>query len=137
MRRRGFLAGAAMSAIALSALDERTLAQDVVQYRLTAAPLPYSPAPGLHVAGIAYNGSIPGPVLRVRYGQRVRIEYHNESAIETSVHWHGMVLPNAMDGVAGVTQPPVLPGGRFLYEYAPNPPGTRWYHDHAKDMGVL
>lgn len=99
--------------------------------------MPYSPAPGINVNAIAYNGSIPGPLLRIRHGQRLHVEYVNHSSLQTSVHWHGMILPNAMDGVPGVTQPPVEPGGRFVYEYAPNPPGTRWYHDHAKDMGIL
>ena len=127
-----------MSAYALAALPQRALASDVVSYRLVATPMSYSPAPGVIVSNaIGYNGMIPGPVLRVRYGQRVHVEYLNQSSLATTVHWHGMVLPNAMDGVAGVTQPPVPPGGRFVYEYAPNPPGTRWYHDHAGQMAIL
>lgn len=113
-----------MSAFALAKLPERALASDVVSYRLVATPS-------------GYNGSIPGPLLRVRHGQRVHVEYVNHASIQTSVHWHGMVLPNAMDGAAGVTQAPVLRGGRFVYAFEPNPPGTRWYHDHAGQMGVL
>ncbi len=126
-----------MSAFALARLPERALAGDVVSYRLAAMPMRYSPAPGVVVDAVGYNGSIPGPVLRVVHGQRVHVEYVNQSPIQTTVHWHGMVLPNAMDGVAGVTQRAVPPGGRFIYDYAPDPPGTRWYHDHAGDMGVL
>ena len=126
-----------MSAVALAKLSERALASDIVSYRLVATPMRYAPAPGVMVDAIGYNGSIPGPVLRVRHGQRVRVEYVNQSSIATTVHWHGMMLPNAMDGVAGVTQPPVLHGGRFIYEYAPDPPGTRWYHDHAGQLGIL
>ena len=97
----------------------------------------FSPAPGITVDAIGYNGSIPGPLLRVRHGQRVHVEYINDATIATSVHWHGVILPNAMDGVAGVTQPPVMHGGRFVYAFTPQPPGTRWYHDHANDMGLL
>jgi FtsP/CotA-like multicopper oxidase with cupredoxin domain len=139
VHRAYFLAGAAgsMSALALARLPERALASDVISYRLVATPMRYSPAPGVVVDAIGYNGSIPGPLLRARHGQRVRVEYVNQSSIATTVHWHGMMLPNAMDGVAGVTQPALLHGERFIYEYAPNPPGTRWYHDHAGQMGVL
>jgi len=97
----------------------------------------YTPAPGVTVAAIGYNGSIPGPLLRVRQGQRLHVEYVNASAIPTTVHWHGVILPNAMDGVAGVTQAPVLHDGRFVYTFTPQPTGTRWYHDHAGDLGLL
>lgn len=136
MRRGGFIAGS-MAAFALAPLSERALAQDEVRYELTAAPLRYTPAPGVTVNAVVYNGSIPGPVLRVRSGQRMRVHYTNRSPIETTVHWHGMILPNAMDGAAGVTQPPVMPGGTFEYAYTPGPTGTRWYHDHAKDLGAM
>jgi FtsP/CotA-like multicopper oxidase with cupredoxin domain len=97
----------------------------------------YSPAPAVTVNAVAYNGAIPGPVLRVREGQRIAVAFRNASAIATTVHWHGMVLPNAMDGAAGVTQPAVMPHGRFEYAYAARPAGTRWYHDHAMDLGAL
>jgi multicopper oxidase len=139
MRRRVFIARGAgvMTSFAVAKLPLQALAQDVVSYRLTATPIRYSPAPGVVVDAIAYNGSIPGPLLRVRHGQRVRVEYVNQSSFRTSVHWHGMMLPNAMDGVPGVTQAPVEPGGRFVYEYTPNPAGTRWYHDHADQFGLL
>lgn len=139
MRRGDFLsAGAgAMATLALPSLGARAHASDVVDYTLTAAPLAFSPAPGIHFDGLAFNGSIPGPVLRVVHGQRVRVTFRNRTQVDTTVHWHGMVLPNDMDGVAGVTQAAVRPGGDFLYEFAPNPPGTRWYHDHAGHMATL
>ena len=126
-----------MSALALAPLSPRALASDVVSFRLVATPMRFSPAPGVTVEGIGYNGSIPGPLLRVRHGQRLHVEYMNASTIATSVHWHGVILPNAMDGVAGVTQAPVMHGGRFIYDFTPQPAGTRWYHDHAGDMGLL
>ncbi|HET6277006.1 MAG TPA: multicopper oxidase family protein [Candidatus Cybelea sp.] len=114
----------------------RALANDVVEYTLTSAPTTLSLAPGVNFAGLAYNGSIPGPLLRVSHGQRVRVRYISRVSIPTSVHWHGMILPNAMDGVAGITQLPVLENGEFVYEFAPNPSGTRWYHDHAFRLGI-
>jgi FtsP/CotA-like multicopper oxidase with cupredoxin domain len=138
MIRKAFLKSG-MSAMAAAAILPRThqaLASEVISYTLTSAPLKFSPSPGLAFAGLAYNGSIPGPVLRAAYGQRVRIRYVSRVAIPTSVHWHGMILPNAMDGVASVTQPPVLENGEFLYEFTAGPPGTRWYHDHAFHMGL-
>jgi multicopper oxidase len=133
MRRGDFLrAGAGALAIAtLPRLTQRAYARDVVDVVLKSAPLPFSPAPAMHFFGMAYNGTIPGPLLRVSYGQRVRVHYRNGVGVPTSIHWHGMLLPNAMDGVAGITQPAVRHGDDFLYEFAAGPPGTRWYHDHA------
>ncbi len=119
-----------MTAAALPMLPQKALADDTVAYTLTAAPLTFSPSPGASYAGLAFNGSIPGPVLRVMHGQRVRATFVNQSGTPATIHWHGMILPNAMDGVEGVTQAAVPNGGSFLYDFAPGPPGTRWYHDH-------
>lgn len=83
---------------------------------------------------LAYNGTVPGPLLRVRHGQRFRARYVSDVRVPTSIHWHGMILPNAMDGAAGVTQPAVADGGEYLYDFVPSPPGTRWYHDHGFDL---
>lgn len=132
MRRSAFLqrSAGAMVALALPPLSQRALAQERADYTLTAAPLRFSPVPGVNFAGLAFNGTIPGPVLRVRRGQRLRARFVNRTNEPATIHWHGMILPNAMDGVENVTQKPVKPGGSFLYEYAPGPSGTRWYHDH-------
>ncbi len=139
MQRRAFLrtSAAAMAVAPLPLLSRRASASDVVEYTLTAAPLTLSPAPNVSFAALAYNGSIPGPVLRASRGQRVRIRYVSAVEPPTSVHWHGMILPNAMDGVAGITQLAVRQGGEFLYEFAPDPPGTRWYHDHAFALTMI
>jgi multicopper oxidase len=126
-----------MAAFALAPLGARALADDEIRYDLTAGSIAYAPAPGVIVNAVGYNGAIPGPLLRVRYGQRLRVGYTNHSPIETTIHWHGMILPNAMDGAAGVTQPPVPAGGTFEYAFAPDPPGTRWYHDHADELGSM
>jgi len=139
MKRSTFVSSAAgaMIVTALPPLSKRALASDVVDYSLTAAPFTFAPSAGTAFASLAYDGHLPGPLLRVTHGQRVRVAFTNKTDIDTSVHWHGMILPNDMDGVAGVTQPPVKPGGTFLYEFAPNPPGTRWYHDHAGQLGAV
>jgi len=138
MRRREFLqaSAGAMSALALPLLSERARAAGVMNYTLTAARLPFSPVPGLNFSGIGYNGSIPGPLLRVIHGQRLRAKFVNHTGQGSTVHWHGMILPNTMDGTDGVTQPAVPHGKSFLYEFSPDPPGTRWYHDHVSD-GLL
>jgi FtsP/CotA-like multicopper oxidase with cupredoxin domain len=138
MRRSRFVAaaGGGMLALALPLPTRRALAADVVDYTLTAAPLRISPARGVSFDALAYNGTVPGPVLRVQNGQRIRAKYVNHCGVSTTVHWHGMILPNDMDGAAGVTQKSVLDGGTFLYEFAAGPSGTRWYHDHDMNMGL-
>ncbi len=78
-----------------------------------------------------YNGSVPGPELRFRQGERLRIEVENALGVDTTVHWHGIRLPNAMDGVPHLTQPPIAArGGRFTYEFDLPDAGTFWYHPH-------
>lgn len=139
LRRSSFLRQCAggVAAAALAPPSPRARASDLLEYTLTSAPLTFSPAPNVRFAGLAFNGTIPGPVLRAIHGQRVRIRYISRVDVPTTVHWHGMILPNEMDGVASVTQPAVPRGGEFLYEFVPNPPGTRWYHDHAFHFASL
>jgi FtsP/CotA-like multicopper oxidase with cupredoxin domain len=82
-----------------------------------------------------YNNQIPGPTLRFKAGDKVRIYYQNLLDEASSVHWHGVVVPNSMDGVALLTQPPVMPGETFVYEFTiPNTPGTFMYHAHMDDL---
>jgi FtsP/CotA-like multicopper oxidase with cupredoxin domain len=85
----------------------------------------------------AYDGQVPGPTLRLRQGEPVRITVENRLDEDTTVHWHGIRLPNAMDGVPGLTQPPIRPGERFIYEFAPPDAGTFWYHPHANSLQQL
>jgi FtsP/CotA-like multicopper oxidase with cupredoxin domain len=90
----------------------------------------------------AYNATVPGPVLRVLQGERLSVQVTNDLAEETTVHWHGLRLPNAMDGVPHLTQPPIAArGGRFDYAFVCPDAGTFWYHPHARghvqvDMGL-
>lgn len=85
----------------------------------------------------SYNGTIPGPLLRLRQGEPVRITVENRLDQETTVHWHGIRVPNAMDGVPGLTQPPIKPGKSFVYEFTPPDAGTFWYHPHANSLEQL
>jgi FtsP/CotA-like multicopper oxidase with cupredoxin domain len=91
------------------------------------------PAPGagakLHVW--AYNGQVPGPTIRIRLGETLRVRFTNRLPQPTTIHWHGVRLPNGMDGVPHLTQPPVEPGGSFVYEFTPKDAGTFWFHPHV------
>lgn len=78
-----------------------------------------------------YNGSMPGPEIRVREGDHLRITLRNELPAPTTIHWHGVNVPNAMDGVAGLNQAPVDPGSSFVYEFDAKAAGSRWYHSHT------
>ncbi|WP_209010131.1 multicopper oxidase family protein [Labrenzia sp. THAF35] len=77
-----------------------------------------------------YNDRLPGPQIRVKRGERVRVRFTNNLDEPTSVHWHGIRIDNAMDGVAGLTQPPVAPGESFDYDFVVPDAGTFWYHAH-------
>ena len=136
MSRRTFLqcgAGLAFAAIAGSRIPQ---AGDLTEYRLRASPT------AVHLAGdkeaktdaLAYNGSVPGPLLRVKQGEPVRIIIDNGLDQDTTVHWHGIRVPNAMDGVPGLTQPPIKAGETFTYEFTPPDAGTFWYHPHANSL---
>src|SRR5438270_5822892 len=85
----------------------------------------------------AYDGTVPGPELRLRQGEPVRITVVNNLGEDTTVHWHGIRLPNAMDGVPGLTQKPIRPGESFVYEFTPPDAGTFWYHPHADTLQQL
>ena len=78
-----------------------------------------------------YGGSVPGPEIRLRRGDRVRVHLDNRLPQDTTIHWHGLRVPNAMDGAPDVTQPPVQPGESFTYEFTVPDAGTYWYHPHA------
>ena len=93
-----------------------------------------SPRSNLGALGLralwTYGGHYPGPELRVREGERVRVIVENGLPEPTSVHWHGLPVPNAMDGVPGLTQPPIAPGASFTYEFDAAPAGSYMYHSH-------
>jgi len=91
-------------------------------------------APGMKVNLWGYNGQSPGPTIEAVEGDKVRIFVTNRLPEHTTVHWHGMILPNGMDGVGGVTQPHIKPGKTFVYEFVLTRSGTFMYHPHADEM---
>ncbi len=80
---------------------------------------------------VTINGTVPGPLLRLREGQRVRISVTNTLDEDTSIHWHGLLVPSHMDGVPGLSFPGIPPGGTFVYEFPVIQSGTYWYHSHS------
>jgi CopA family copper-resistance protein len=86
---------------------------------------------GRHGHAVTINGTVPGPLLRLREGQTVRLSVKNELAEDTSIHWHGLLVPFQMDGVPGLAFPGVKPGQTFVYEFPVIQSGTYWYHSHS------
>jgi FtsP/CotA-like multicopper oxidase with cupredoxin domain len=118
------------------------LENGVKVYDITAEKLMWEVAPGQMVEAWAYNGQVPGPQLRVKEGDRVRINFTNNLEESTAIHFHGVSLPNGMDGVPFITQPPVKPGERFVYEFTVPNSGSHMYHSHHNaarqvPMGLL
>ncbi len=110
---------------------EPKLVDGVKEFRLTVQKVRWNILPDVEVVAYTYNGTVPGPEIRVMEGDRVRILVTNTLPEPTTVHWHGMQIPNEQDGVPDVTQPPIKPGETFTYEWtAPNTPGTYFYHTH-------
>lgn len=89
------------------------------------------PVDGRMGHAIAMNGTIPGPLLRFQEGQKVRISVRNELDEDTSIHWHGILLPFQMDGVPGVSFPGIKARSTFVYEFPVVQSGTYWYHSHS------
>ncbi|HEJ5274646.1 TPA: copper oxidase [Pseudomonas aeruginosa] len=106
----------------------------VKEFHLVAEPVVREMAPGFKANLWGYNGQSPGPTIEVVEGDRVRIFVTNKLPEHTSIHWHGQRLPNGMDGVAGLNQPPIRPGKTFVYEFVARRPGTFMYHPHADEM---
>ena len=138
--RRGLILSAGAAGLARALPLRRSYAEPATKdYRLAAKSATVNLAGDGYpdTAVWAYEGTVPGPELRVRRGQPVRITVINKLREDTTVHWHGIRLPNAMDGVPGLTQKPIRPGESFIYEFTPPDAGTFWYHPHADTLQQL
>lgn len=141
-RRYLMLAGAAAAAATglrpahAAAQAARNSASGVSTIRLVARPGRAALVGPSHpeTAVWGYDGRIPGPEIRVRQGERLRIMLENRLPQETTIHWHGLRVPNAMDGVPHLTQPPIAPGEIFAYEFEVQDAGTYWYHPHVRSF---
>jgi FtsP/CotA-like multicopper oxidase with cupredoxin domain len=109
----------------------------VKEFHLVAEPVVREIAPGMKANLWGYNGQSPGPTIEVVEGDRVRIFVTNKLPEVTSIHWHGQLLPNGMDGVAGLTQPGIAPGKTYMYEFVARHAGTFMYHPHADETAQI
>ena len=107
---------------------------DVKEFHLVAEPVVREFAPGMKAYLWGYNGQSPGPTIECVEGDKVRIFVTNRLPEHTTAHWHGMLLPNGMDGVGGLTQPHIRPGKTFVYEFEMRHSGTFMYHPHSDEM---
>ncbi len=117
-----------------------TLDNGTKVFHLIAEPVKQRIAPGKTLILWGFNGSAPGPTIQVNQGDRVRIILENHLPEPTSMHWHGFEIPNDVDGGPGVSQPPIKPGERYVYEFALHQAGTYFYHSHMamqEMMGML
>ncbi len=131
-RRQALLAGAGAATAGVLGLP----AAKAAQIRLTAKPgraqLVGPSYPQTEVW--CFGGRVPGPELRLRQGGRLAVAFENQLPESSTVHWHGLRVPNAMDGVAGLTQAPVAPGDTFSYAFDLPDAGTFWYHPHQRSV---
>ena len=116
--------------LALPQPDDLNLDPHVLEFNLEAKVAELEILPGHKTTVWTYNGKIPGPLIRGQVGDRVIVHFKNSLPQETTIHWHGLRIPNNMDGAPGATQEPVPPGGEFTYDFTLRDPGTYWYHPH-------
>lgn len=134
LSRRGFLAGSAAAGAALSLQPAWADTHRAFTLRAASGRARLVPEPWGESDVWCYGGTVPGPEIRVRQGDRLRIAVENALDEETTVHWHGLRVPNAMDGVPHLTQAPIAPGETFTYEFDAVDAGTFWYHPHQRSF---
>ena len=137
--RRGLLLGAGAAALTgrRSVRAQTAPPSATVDHTIRIAPVSLEIAPGKVLKTTAYNGSVPGPALRLREGKPVAIKVINESGYPNLIHWHGLMIPSLQDGATEEGSPIIPPGDSLLYTFTPKPSGTRWYHSHAMAMADL
>ena len=138
MNRRTFIAqaSAALTGAALASVAP-AWAQSAPDVKLEIAPLALEIAPGKVIHTAAYNGRVPGPLIRWPEGKPIAIDVVNRTAIPEIVHWHGLWIPSAMDGSMEEGSPMIAPGAQLRYLFTPRPAGFRWYHTHTSAMHDL
>ncbi|MCB0977750.1 MAG: copper oxidase, partial [Acidimicrobiales bacterium] len=99
-------------------------------FELTVSEIEWETAPGEMQQAMAFNEQVPGPLIRCTEGETIRVVVKNKMKESTSIHWHGQMVPNKMDGVPFITQKPIRPGETFTYEFVAKPAGSHMYHSH-------
>jgi FtsP/CotA-like multicopper oxidase with cupredoxin domain len=123
--------------LAMHAAEDLNPDPGVVEIELEARITDIELVPGAPTPVWTYNGALPGPMIRAKVGDRIIVRFKNSLPEATSIHWHGLRLPNDMDGVPGLTQDPVEPGGEFVYEFEARDAGTFWYHPHINSAAQV
>jgi FtsP/CotA-like multicopper oxidase with cupredoxin domain len=112
-------------------LAPTVLADGTKQFELTSSVVKWEVEPGKFVDAWTYNGTVPGPTIKVDPGDKVSVVLHNQLPESTAIHFHGLITPNSMDGVPGITQDPIKPGQTFTYSFtAQATPAVGMYHSH-------
>lgn len=106
----------------------------VDKFTLTAEAKTITLSPNKIVKAMTFNGTAPGPLLTVKQGDLVEVTVQNHLRASITVHWHGIAVPGAEDGVPGLTQPPIAPGATYVYRFIVKDPGTYWYHSHVNSV---
>ncbi|SFE02600.1 Multicopper oxidase with three cupredoxin domains (includes cell division protein FtsP and spore coat protein CotA) [Paenibacillus catalpae] len=120
-----------------NAQTEKTAVLTGKEFNLVATQSNQEIAPGKTLPVWTFNNSVPGPQIRVKQGDRIKINLKNELPEPVTIHWHGVPVPNNMDGIPGVTQNAVQPGQTYTYEFIADVPGTYWYHSHQDSVNQL
>jgi FtsP/CotA-like multicopper oxidase with cupredoxin domain len=138
INRRRLMVGAGATALALFT-GRHGQAADLhsADHTIRIAPISLEIAPGKIINTTGYNGTVPGPLLRLRESKPVSIKVINDSGYPNLIHWHGLFTPSLQDGSAEEGSPIIAPGDALLYGFTPRPAGTRWYHSHAMAMTDL
>jgi FtsP/CotA-like multicopper oxidase with cupredoxin domain len=123
--------------LALPQPDDLNPAPNVLEIALEARVVDLEITPGVKTTVWTYNGLLPGPYIRARVGDTVIVHFKNSLPEETTIHWHGLRVPNSMDGAPGMTQNPIAPGGTFRYEFVVRDAGTYWYHPHTSSAAQV
>jgi FtsP/CotA-like multicopper oxidase with cupredoxin domain len=131
------LAISALSVLPACSVNRSTDPQGRYIYDITAEPATAELVPGYQTQVLGFNGQIPAPTIRCRQGEPVIIRFTNKLSEPTTIHWHGLRIPIEMDGVPFLSQPPIMPGETFSYEFTPPDAGTFWYHPHMNSVKQL
>ena len=125
-----FLIGASFAMLGTAA-KTKLWAQTPADVRLEIAPLKLEIAPKKVIHTVAYNGVVPGPLIRWPEGKPITIDVANRTDVPEIVHWHGLWIPSDQDGAMEEGSPMIAPGAQRRYSFTPRPAGFRWYHTHA------
>lgn len=137
MKRRDFLMSSGAAAVGLVAAQNGLMAAAPPTQDLVVQKAAYRFRDSVTQGLVSLSADAPLPVLRGRVGQPMRLAVTNQTPDYTAMHWHGLRIPNAMDGVPYLTQLPIAPDETFLYEFTPPDAGTYWYHPHCMTMAQM